>query len=216
MSDILVYSRTTGYRHESIPAGIAAFRELGERHGFTVSSTEDPEGITGLDRYAAVVFLSTSGDVLTPDGRDALRTYVETGGGFLGIHSAACTEYGWPFYGDLVGARFAEHPDIQPAVVRVEDRTHPATAHLPEEWRHTDEWYDFDSVPRPGTTVLASVDEGTYTGGHMGESHPLIWCRTAGDGRSFYTALGHSPETYQDPLFRAHLLGALTWVRTKE
>jgi type 1 glutamine amidotransferase len=126
------------------------------------------------------------------------------------VHAAACTEYGWPEYGDLLGARFDGHPDPQPGVLTV-DRGHPATAHLPERWSWTDEWYDFREGPVDEVTVLATVDERTYRGGGMGGFHPLIWCREYGRGRSFYTALGHPPKAYADPGFQELLLGGLTW-----
>ncbi|MFZ4142411.1 ThuA domain-containing protein [Streptomyces griseoincarnatus] len=206
---ILVFTRTTDYRHESIPAGIAALRALG---GFGIQAHEDPAALEEpLDRYAAVVFLSTSGDVLTPAGRERLAAYVEGGGGFVGVHAAACTEYGWPYYGDLLGARFAGHPPVQPGRALVEDHDHPATRHLPPVWEVTDEWYDFRTSPRPSARVLLSADESSYDGGTMGDDHPLAWCRTQGEGRVFYTALGHTVEAYDDPLFRAHLRGGITW-----
>jgi type 1 glutamine amidotransferase len=205
---VLVYTATAAYRHACIPAAVAAFGELGAEHGFTVHATEEP--LRSLDGYDAVVFLSTSGEVLDEPGRVALLDHIAGGGGFLGVHSAACTEYEWPAYGELLGARFAGHPPMQPAVLTV-DRSHPATAHLPRQWHRTDEWYDFRTPPRD-VTVLATVDEATYTGGGMGADHPLVWYRRHGRGRSFYTALGHATEAYDDPVFRAHLLGALGWV----
>ncbi|MEU5822058.1 ThuA domain-containing protein [Streptomyces sp. NPDC047803] len=214
LSDVLVYTRTAAYRHDSIPAGRAALRELAEEHGFAVEATEDPSVFTdaSLAGRDAVVFLSTSGDVLTPEGRDALQRWVADGGGFMGVHSAACTEYGWPFYGELVGARFAGHPAFQPGAVRIEDPDHPATRHLPRQWNREDEWYDFRSNPRrPGVRILASIDETGYEGGGMGADHPLVWCRESGAGRSFYTSLGHAESAYEDPAFRAHLLGGLRW-----
>ncbi|MGA5258867.1 ThuA domain-containing protein [Streptomyces griseoincarnatus] len=206
---LLVFTRTTDYRHESIPAGIAALRALG---GFGIHAHEDPAALEEpLDRYAAVVFLSTSGDVLTPAGRERLAAYVEGGGGFVGVHAAACTEYGWPSYGDLLGARFAGHPPVQPGRALVEDHDHPATRHLPPVWEVTDEWYDFRTSPRPSARVLLCADESSYDGGTMGDDHPLAWCRTQGAGRVFYTALGHTVEAYGDPLFRAHLHGGIAW-----
>ncbi|MFE0464908.1 ThuA domain-containing protein [Kitasatospora sp. NPDC058965] len=213
LSDVLVFTRTTGYRHDSIPAAITALRELGQEQGFTLEASEDPSVFTdaSLAGRSAVVFLSTSGEVLAPDGKAALRRWVSAGGGFMGVHSAACTEYDWPYYGDLLGARFAGHPDFQPGTVVVEDRTHPATAHLPARWEWHDEWYDFRANPRPGVHVLATVDESGYEGGGMGADHPLVWWRTSGNGRSFYTALGHAEVAYADPVFRRHLLGGLRW-----
>lgn len=210
---LLLYSRTTAYRHDSIPAAVAAVRAPGD---FAVDATEDPAAFERpLDPYAAVVFLSTSGDVLTPAGRERLAAYVDGGGGFAGVHAAACTEYDWPYYGELLGARFARHPEIQPGRVVIEDADHPATRPLPEDWETTDEWYDFRANPRDavGVRVLARADEASYEGGGMGEDHPLIWCRTQGEGggRVFYTALGHASEAYEDPDFLAHLRGGLRW-----
>ncbi|MET8892737.1 ThuA domain-containing protein [Streptomyces albogriseolus] len=210
---LLVYTRTTDYRHDSIPAGVAALRALG---GFEVHAHEDPAALEEpLDRYAAVVFLSTSGEVLTPAGRERLAAYVEGGGGFVGVHAAACTEEDWPYYGDLLGARFAGHPPVQPGRALVEDRDHPATRHLPPVWEVTDEWYDFRAGPRQAVRVLLCADESSYTGGTMGDDHPLAWCRAQGEGRVFYTALGHTVEAYADPLFRAHLRGGITWAAAR-
>lgn len=206
---LLVYTRTTAYRHDSIPAGVAALRALGD---LTVDATEDPAAFEEpLDRYAAVVFLSTSGEVLTPAGRQRLAAYVEAGGGFVGVHAAACTEDDWPYYGELLGARFDRHPAFQPGRAVVEDHDHPATRHLPAVWEFTDEWYDFRASPRGSVRVLVSADESSYDGGGMGADHPLAWCREQGAGRVFYTALGHAAEAYDDPDFRAHLLGGIIW-----
>ncbi|MEY9835217.1 ThuA domain-containing protein [Streptacidiphilus sp. EB103A] len=213
---VLLFTRTAGFRHDSIPAGIAALGELAAGQGLELTATEDPEAFTEaeLAGTGAVVFLSTTGEVLTDAGRRALEQFHSAGGGFLGIHSAAGTEYDWPYYGELLGSRFHSHPAPQPATVTVEDRDHPATGHLPEQWAWTDEWYDFRSPPRTaGVRVLATVDESGYQGGRMGADHPLVWCREPeGRGRSFYTALGHFDDAYADPAFRAHLLGALLWV----
>ncbi|MEV5438790.1 ThuA domain-containing protein [Streptomyces sp. NPDC052682] len=206
---LLVYSRTTAYRHDSIPAGIAALRALG---GFEVDATEDPAVLEHpLDAYAAVVFLSTSGEVLTPRGRERLAAYVDAGGGFAGVHAAACTEYDWPYYGRMLGTWFARHPEHQPGRAVVEDHDHPATRHLPAVWHVTDEWYDFRTNPRAAVHVLVRADESSYEGGGMGDDHPVVWCRRQGAGRVFYTALGHAPEAYHDPHFRAHLRGGIGW-----
>ena len=209
---VLVYTRTTAYRHDSIPDAVTVVRSLGAAHGFVVDATEDPGAFeTPLDPYAAVVFLSTSGDVLTPEGRTGLAAYVEGGGGFVGVHAAACTEYDWPYYGELLAARFDRHPEYQPGKALVEDHGHPATEHLPAVWEFTDEWYDFRVSPRGAVRVLAAADESSYEGGGMGRDHPLVWCREQGAGRVFYTALGHASQAYEDPGFRAHLLGGITW-----
>ncbi|MER6955205.1 ThuA domain-containing protein [Streptomyces sp. NPDC000618] len=210
MSDrLLVYTRTTAYRHDSIPDAVAAVRALSE---FAVDHTEDPAALeASLDGYAAVVFLSTSGEVLTSAGRQRLAEYVEAGGGFAGVHAAACTEYDWPYYGELLAARFARHPQYQPGKAVIEDHDHPATRSLPTVWDFTDEWYDFRDNPRGQVRVLAVADESSYEGGGMGADHPLVWCREQGRGRVFYTALGHAAEAYRDPDFLAHLRGGITW-----
>lgn len=208
---LLVYSRTTGYRHDSIPAGIAALRGL---DGYTVDATEDPAAIRPdrLSQYAAVVFLNTSDDILDDAGRDALKGYVTGGGPWLGVHCAAASEYNWPWYGELVGAWFEEHPEIQDGTVVVEDHDHPSTRHLPGTWSWRDEWYNFGANPRPDVHVLLSADETSYAGGRMGADHPLAWYHDRLGGRSFYTALGHISESYSDPAYLEHLNGALSWL----
>ncbi|MGW3246203.1 ThuA domain-containing protein [Streptomyces sp. NPDC001070] len=208
---VLVFTRTTDYRHDSIPDGVRALTELGAEHGFRVDATERPEDFEGarLRPYDAVVFLSTSGDVLSDAGRAAFVAHHADGAGFMGVHAAACTEYGWPYYGELLGARFTGHPPLQPGTLLVEDAGHAATAHLGAAWKVSDEWYDFDRNPRPRVRVLACADESSYAGGSMGADHPLVWCHEYGGGPVFYTALGHSAQAYRDPAFRAHLLGGL-------
>jgi len=210
---VLVFSRTLGFRHDSIPDGIAAIQALGREHGFAVDATEDAERFTpaGLARYRVVVFMSTTGEVLQGAERDALQGFVRAGGGFVGVHAAADTLYEWPWYGELVGAYFARHPAIQPANVRVADATHPSTRGLPDPWNRTDEWYDFRTNPGPGVRVLLTVDESSYHGGGMGADHPVAWYHDFDGGRAWYTALGHVREAYADPAFRAHLLGGIAY-----
>ncbi|MER5601576.1 ThuA domain-containing protein [Streptomyces sp. NPDC002265] len=211
---VLVFSKTAGFRHDSIPEGIAAVEQLGRANGFTVDATEDAGAFTGknLRRYDAVVFMSTTGDVLDAAQQDAFEGYVRHGGGYVGVHSAADTEYDWAFYGGLAGAYFQNHPAIQPATVNVEDRAHPATSHLGRTWERTDEWYNYRSNPREHAHVLASLDETSYTGGTMNGDHPIAWCQDYQGGRAFYTGGGHTKESYADPAFRQHLLGGIRWV----
>ncbi|MER5461473.1 ThuA domain-containing protein [Streptomyces sp. NPDC002668] len=210
---VLVFSKTAGFRHDSIPAGIAALKELGRTSNITVDATEEAAQFTtgNLARYDAVVFLSTTGDVLGADQQKAFENYVSTGGGYMGVHAAADTEYDWAFYGGLVGAYFASHPQIQPATVRVEDRTHPSTAHLDDAWERTDEWYNYRTNPRTQARVLATLDETSYQGGTMKGDHPIAWCQTYQGGRAFYTGGGHTKESYAEPAFRTHLLGGLRY-----
>ncbi len=210
---VLVFSRTAGFRHDSIAVGITALKELGKSSNITVDATEEAGQFTtsNLARYDSVVFLSTTGDVLNADQQKAFENYVATGGGYMGVHAAADTEYDWKFYGGLVGAYFASHPQIQPATVRVEDHSHPSTAHLDDEWTRTDEWYNYRTNPRGQARVLATLDETTYQGGTMKGDHPIAWCQTYEGGRSFYTGGGHTKESYAEPAFRQHLLGGLRY-----
>ncbi len=204
--ELLVFSRTTGYRHDSIPAAVQALGEL----DFPVYPTEDPAIFTGpLDRFGAVVFLSTTGRVLDDGQRAGLRRYLTGGGGFAAVHSASNSETDWPFFGGLVGAVFGGHPPLQPGRIVVEDREHPATGHLGPEWHWTDEWYHFPTNPRPHVRVLLRVDESSYQGGAMGSDHPVAWCHEYEGVRCFYTSLGHTTEAYADPAFRAHLRGGI-------
>jgi type 1 glutamine amidotransferase len=193
---LLVYTRTTGYRHDSIPDGIAALRGL---EGFDTDATE--EFPADLTRYAAIVFLSTSGTVLDEKGRDALREFMAGGGSWLGVHGASTTEYEWKWFEGLAGARFVKHPPMCTETVTVEDGEHPATAHLGKTWRWTDEWYEFRPDPRPRVRVLLSL-----------EGRPLAWCHSYGGGRCFYTALGHPADAYRDEAFAGHLRGAVEWL----
>ncbi|MGI5438945.1 ThuA domain-containing protein [Streptomyces shenzhenensis] len=211
---VLVFSKTAGFRHDSIPEGITAVRELGSDGGFAVDATEDAGAFTAknLRRYDAVVFLSTTGDVLDAAQQRAFEGYIRQGGGYVGVHAAADTEYDWAFYGGLAGAYFQSHPAIQPATVDVEDRGHPATSDLAQTWDRTDEWYNYRSNPRERAHVLASLDESSYTGGTMNGDHPIAWCQDYQGGHAFYTGAGHTKESYAEPAFRQHLLGGIRWV----
>lgn len=210
---VLVFSKTAGFRHDSIPEGIAALKELGTPAGIQVTATEEAGQFTtnNLAKYDAVAFLSTTGDVLNADQQTAFENYIKNGGGYMGIHAAADTEYDWEFYGGLVGAYFHSHPAIQQATVRVEDHDHPATAHLDDAWERTDELYNYRTNPREQAKVLATLDETTYEGGTMKGDHPIAWCQSYGGGRSFYTGLGHTKESYADESFRGHLLGGMQY-----
>ncbi|WP_375546779.1 ThuA domain-containing protein [Streptomyces gossypii] len=210
---VLVFSKTAGFRHSSIEEGIAALNDLGSANNFTVDATEDAQAFTeaNLAKYEAVVFLSTTGDILNANQQTAFERYIQGGGGYVGIHSAADTEYDWQFYGGLAGALFHSHPHNQTATVDVEDRAHDATAHLGATWQRFDEWYNYRTNPRTSARVLASLDESSYSGGNMGGDHPIAWCKNYEGGRAFYTGGGHTEESYTEPDFRRHLLGGIRW-----
>lgn len=211
----LIFTRTAGFRHASIPDGIKALRErLGP--AWQVQQTEDPATFTreGLSAFRVIIFLSTTGDVLDDMQQQALTEWVLAGGGWIGIHAAADTEHQWPWYGEqLCCARFVSHPPVQKSTVVVEDRTHPSTSMLPERWERTDEWYVYDRSPRtvPGVHVLASMDGSTVTGPRMEGDHPIAWCRELGKGRAWYTGGGHTSESFSEPLFMDHIEGGVQW-----
>jgi type 1 glutamine amidotransferase len=210
---VLVFTKTAGFRHESIPDGLAAVAALGAAHGFTVEPTEDAGAFTdaNLGGFAAVLFLNTTGDVLDEDQQDAFQRYIRAGGGFAGVHAASDTEHDWPWYGELVGAFFLSHPAIQRATVHVLDDAHPSTRCVPAAWTRRDEWYDFESRPVAGVRILATVDEDTYEGAVMGAPHPIAWAHAFEGGRAWYTAMGHTAESYAEPDFLDHLLGGVLW-----
>ena len=209
---LLVFSKTAGFRHQSIPDGIKALREiLGGR--YEIDASEDSAVFTAdnLKRYRAVVFLSTTGDILNDEQQKAFEGYIRAGGGYAGVHAAADTEHTWPWYGDLVGAYFKTHPEIQPATIKVEDRTHRSTRMLPAEWRRTDEWYVYNRNPRGRVRVLASLDDSTIKGATMDGDHPIAWFHEFQGGRSWYTGGGHTSESFTEDLFRKHLEGGILW-----
>jgi type 1 glutamine amidotransferase len=210
---VLVFSKTAGFRHSSIPKSIKAVQMLGAVNNFRVIATEDAAAFTGsnLAQFQTVVFMSTTGDVLNESQQAAFEAYIRQGGGYVGAHAAADTEYNWPFYGMLVGAWFASHPAIQQATINIEDRSHPATKHFSSTWTRTDEWYNFRNNQRATAHILMSLKEASYYGGTMGGDHPITWCKTIGKGRSFYTGLGHTEESFSDPNFTKLLLGAIRY-----
>jgi type 1 glutamine amidotransferase len=211
-SAVLVFYKTAGFYHGSIPVGIQAIQQMGRENNFRVDTTKDANRfrLESLREYQAVVFLSTTGDVLNSAQQAALEQYIGLGHGFVGIHSATDTEYDWPWYNGLVGAYFNGHPAIQQATIDVVDKTHPSTNFLPTRWVRTDEWYNFRSLA-PGLRVLATLDESTYTGGTNGPGHPIAWYHPYAGGRAFYTAGGHTDDSYREPLFLQHLLGGIRY-----
>lgn len=210
---LLVFSKTGGFRHASIKDGIAALKRLAAEHNVVADFTEDASVFTdaNLIRYNAVVFLLTSGNILDSEQKAAFERYIQAGGGYVGVHSASDTEHNWPWYGKLVGAFFLSHPRIQQATIDVVDRSTPSTSMLPVHWVRTDEWYNFATNPRGRVHVLMTVDEKTYQGGTMGAYHPIAWYHEYDGGRAWYTALGHTSESYSEPLFLAHLWGGIVY-----
>src|SRR5262245_41342328 len=212
---VLVFSKTAGYRHSSITAGIAAIKKLGADNGFAVDATEDAAAFSqkNLARYSAVVFLSTTGDVLDDAQQDDFERYIQAGGGYVGIHSATDTEYDWPWYGRLAGAWFNGHPqnpNVRTGRYRTLDSTHVSTKGMPASFDREDEFYNFKSID-PTIHVLVEIDETSYEGGTNGAHHPMSWYHDFDGGRAWYTNMGHTEATYTEPLFLRHLLGGLRY-----
>lgn len=209
---ILVFSKHTKYYHESIPAGIKAIQKLGKDHGFKVDTTTDATKFNddNLKKYSALVFLSNSGDLLDTTQKISFIRYIEAGGGYLGIHGASTAEKSWPWYGKLVGAVFSDHPEPQIGTIIIQDRANPLTSFLPLKWVRKDEWYNFKQLP-VNVNVLFTIDESSYTGGKHGNYHPVAWYHEFDGGRSFYTAIGHFDEAYQDPYFLRHILEGIRY-----
>ena len=209
---VLVFSKTKGFRHDSIETGVVALKELGKEAGWTVDATEDSALFNDdtLRKYRAVVWLNTTGDVLDDSQQAAFERFIKAGGGYAGIHSASDTEYDWPWYGTLVGAYFKSHPHQQKAKLDVLDKKHPSTAHLPDVWERFDEWYTFRAAPTH-VKVLMKLDEKSYEGGGMDNNHPASWYHEIDGGRAFYTAGGHTKESYGEPDFRKHVKGGIAY-----
>ncbi len=214
---VLVFSKTAGFHHQSIPQGQKAIQQLGAGHHFQVDTTSDAAVFTAdnLKQYAAIVFLNTTGDVLNNEQQAAFEQYIQHGGGYVGVHAATDTEYDWPWYNKLVGAYFKSHPKQQDAVLHVTDQKFIATKHLPAEWKRFDEWYNFKTTNWDDVHVLITIDESSYTGGENGQYHPMSWYHSYDGGRAFYTELGHTDASYADPLYLQHLLGGILYAMGK-
>lgn len=224
---VLVFQETAGFTHGSIGAATTAIQKLGASNGFDVDVASTSTGVfteENLSQYAAVVWASTSGDVLSEVEQAAFESYVQSGGGYVGIHAAADTENDWAWYGELVGAYFENHPAKQVATINVDAEayiggggpllTHPAADAIPESWTRFDEWYNYDANPRANVNVLLTVDENTYNendGTAAADDHPIAWWHDYDGGRSFYTGLGDRSEAFDEPLILAHLLGGIEY-----
>jgi len=210
---ILVFSKTLGFRHASIPAGKAAIQKMGIENGLVVDTTENAAMFTeaNLKKYHAVIFLSTTGNVLNDAQQVAFERYIQAGGGYVGIHAATDTEYDWPWYNKLSGAQFLSHPgnpNVQTGETYAVNKNHPSMFGFPERWKIKDEFYDFKNFNEK-VNVLVKIDENTYKDGKMGANHPMAWYHDYDGGKAFYTNFGHTDETFSEPVFVKHLLGGI-------
>ncbi len=209
---VLIYSKTRAFRHECIEPGSAALQSYLKGYGITSTFSGDSSLFTpeGLKNFDVVMFFQTTGNVLDSAQEIAFQKYIRSGKGFVGVHSAADTEYDWPWFVKLVGASFSDHPDIQMATLQKADTSHLSCKHLPARWSRSDEWYNFKEAPKD-VHVLLTLDEATYREGTMGANHPMAWYQTYEGGRSFYTALGHTVESYKDTMFLEHIRQGIIW-----
>ena len=211
---VLIFCKTAGYHHSSIAVGIVAIQKLGAENKFDVDTSTDANKINSenLKQYKAVIFLSTTGDILNDEQQEAFKKYIEAGGGFMGIHAATDCEYDWPWYGNLVGAYFGGHPAQQVATLNIVDSKNSSTKHLPSPWQRKDEWYSFKWMAE-GLHELITIDEKSYDLGKIAPMghHPMAWYHEYNGGRSFYTELGHTEESFADPLYLEHILGGIKY-----
>lgn len=209
---VLVFFKTGGYYHESIPTGVKAIQDLGDKNGFNVDTTTNANMFAedSLKKYAALVFLSSTGEILSGNQEIAVERYMQAGGGFVGIHAATDAEYDWSWYVKMIGASFKSHPANQEATLIINDKNHPSTDSLPATWTRTDEWYNFKNL-NPDVKVLISIDEKSYQGGENGDKHPMAWYHNFDGGRVFYTELGHTNESFSEPLYLKHILGGIQY-----
>lgn len=205
---------------DSVPAGIAAIKQLGAANDFTVATTTDPQAFTAanLAQYKAIIFLSPEAQNLNSTQQTAFESYIEGGGGFVGVHGAMYMERntGWTWYRELLGANVPGGAPPKPeneVDVNVVDPNHPSTEDLPNTWQRKDEWYNFVEPLVSNVNVLLTVDEDDYDAGanKMGNPHPIAWYHSVGSGRSWYTGGGHYDDNWDEPLFRAHVLGGILW-----
>ncbi len=221
----LLFTKTDGFHHESILEGVSTIRQLANRHHFTVDWQENATIFNdkALENYAVVIFLNTTGNVLTEEQQAAFEKFIRAGKGFVGIHSASDTEYEWPWYTKMVGMMFKIHPQNQTAYLKVENSNFPGMERFPAKLLWTDEWYEFGERKSDDLKFLLSVDEKTYNpnakwgtneGKGMGNFHPISWYHPYDGGRAFYTALGHIPLTFSDQIFQNHIYGGIYWAAT--
>ena len=221
----LLITTTRGWHHESLHAGVLAIKEMGVKNFFDVVLWEDPNGFTDkyVEQFQVIIFLNTTGDIFDSTQQKVMERFIQSGKGYVGIHSASDTEYGWDWYTKLVGRMFKIHPVIQTATLNILDAKFPGLQGFANNKLWTDEWYEFSADKISGLNTILAVDETTYNpkvkwgnniGEGMGKLHPIAWYQNYDGGRSFYTALGHLPSIYSDQAFLNHLHAGIFWAAT--
>ncbi len=221
----LLVTTTKGWHHESLHSGVVALKEMGVKNFFDVVLFENPNGFTDkyMEQFQVVIFLNTTGDIFDSAQQKVMERFIQSGKGFAGVHSASDTEYDWEWYTKLVGRMFHIHPAIQTARLNIIDASFPGLQGFANNKLWTDEWYEFGPEKISGLNTILAVDESSYdpkvqwgekkTVG-MGKMHPVAWYHNYDGGRSFYTALGHIPSIFSDPVFLNHLYAGIYWAAT--
>ncbi|MFD2825181.1 ThuA domain-containing protein [Leeuwenhoekiella polynyae] len=210
--NVLVFTKTNGFRHSSIETGVKALKEIASENQWAVQHSEDSLifNSENLKDFDLVIFLNTTGDILGEEQQVAFQNYMESGGKFFGVHAASDTEYEWPWYGEFIGGYFVSHPKTQKARV-VKKEKHKTVEAFPDSFERTDEWYNFKNL-NPDVEVTLTLDESSYEGGKNGVYHPHAWYHKVGDGKMYYTGGGHTEESYSEPQFRQHLEDVMKWL----
>jgi type 1 glutamine amidotransferase len=229
--EVMVYTSPDRWHDPTIPTAMTEFRKMADQHDFALTwaqqagsgSITDPFSESVLQRMDVVVFLHSRAYELNEEQRENFKNYIHNGGGFVGIHAASAIPDQELWFQQLIGRVFTNHPEEQTAVYHVINKNHPATMHLPDRWIYTGELYSFNEELTDNLNYLITVDENTYdpsrTWGDdretaMGDFHPISWYQEFEGGRSFYTSLGHIPESFEDPWFLAHIYGGIYWAAT--
>lgn len=221
----LLVTTTKGWHHESLHSGVLAIQQMGLKNFFDVVLWEDPNGFTDkyMEQFQVVIFLNTTGDIFDSAQQKVMEKFIQSGKGYVGIHSASDTEYDWEWYTKLVGRMFHIHPTIQTAKLNVIEPTFPGLQGFAGNKLWTDEWYEFGPEKTTGLNYILGIDETSYKpkvqwgpkkGEGMGSMHPLAWYHNYDGGRSFYTALGHMPTDFSDVAFINHLYAGIFWAAT--
>ena len=216
---VLVITETKGYVHRSaIKAGTELLKIIGTNNNFNVFHSSNSNVLTtkNLKNINTIIFLNTTSDILNITEQKIMEDFIRNGKGFVGVHSAADTEYKWGWYGKLVGGYFKSHPPgTSYATIKTINNKHISTKHLDDEWEIKDEWYNYYNL-NPDINVLLNLDESTYYGGKHGKKHPITWCHQFDGGRAFYTGLGHLAKTYSDQRFIKLLTGGILYASFPE
>ena len=219
---LLLVTHTAGFRHSSIPLSIEIIERLGQRTGnWTTDKASNADEVrqklTGdyLKNVDVVVFANTTGDLpMTDEAKAAFMQWLRSGRGFVGMHAATDTFYGWEDYGKMIGGYFDGHPWHEEVTLRVEDTKFPGMKPFRGSPNITDEIYQFRNWSRDDKRVLLGIDNASIDvskGKRKDNDYAVAWAKPEGKGRVFYTSLGHREDVWNDPRFQEHIIGGIRW-----